>query len=60
MLLLWTIVALGWLAIALLAVALFRLASYADKKVRRGRAKGSVQRIVIAGRRAEPRRKTAA
>ncbi|MBZ5532124.1 MAG: hypothetical protein LAO20_11895 [Acidobacteriia bacterium] len=60
MLLLWTIVALGWLAIALLAAALFRLASYADKKVRRDRAKGSVQRIVITNRGAESRHRPAA
>ncbi len=59
-LLLWTIVALGWLAIALLAVALFRVASYADMKVRRGNAKGSVKPIAITGWRAESRHKPAA
>jgi hypothetical protein len=33
--LLWIILALGWLGILLAAISLFRLANYADKKVRR-------------------------
>jgi hypothetical protein len=33
--LLWIILGLGWLGILLAAVCLFRLAGYADKKVRR-------------------------
>ena len=33
--LLWFILGLGWLGILVVAVCLFRLAGYADKKVRR-------------------------
>ena len=33
--LLWIILGLGWIAVLLAAVALVRLAGYADKKVRR-------------------------
>jgi type IV secretory pathway TrbD component len=33
--LLWVILGFGWLGILLAAVSLFRLAGYADKKIRR-------------------------
>jgi hypothetical protein len=33
--LLWIILVLGWLAVLLLALALFRLAGYTERKVRR-------------------------
>ena len=39
--LLWVILVLGWVVVLLLAVSLFRLAGYAEKKVRR-RARSSV------------------
>jgi hypothetical protein len=32
--LLWIILALGWIGVLLLAVSLFRITSYADKKIR--------------------------
>jgi hypothetical protein len=52
-LLLWIILALGWLAIALLAFALFRVASYANKKVRGGEVRRPVERISIEAQRPE-------
>jgi len=32
--LLWTILAIGWLAVLVAAISFFRIAGYADKKVR--------------------------
>jgi NADH:ubiquinone oxidoreductase subunit H len=39
--LLWIILVLGWVVVLLLAVSLFRLAAYAERKVR-GRARTAV------------------
>jgi type IV secretory pathway TrbD component len=38
---LWVILGFGWLAILVVAVSLFRLAGYADRKVRRFTARAN-------------------
>jgi hypothetical protein len=42
--LLWVILVLGWIVVLLLAVSLFRLAGYAERKVR-GRPRSVVEKL---------------